>query len=75
MIAVEPVPASSRVNPRLQRLRGRCRSGFTREEAGTGNTPIPGFLLPSPPPATHCHPQPGSGRTARRLLFRGKSSA
>ncbi|TFF53992.1 hypothetical protein E4195_05855 [Pseudomonas putida] len=36
-----PVPASSRVNPLLQvrhRVRMRCshcRSGFTREEAGT----------------------------------------
>ncbi|RNF83503.1 hypothetical protein EFK07_23335 [Pseudomonas putida] len=36
------VPASSRVNPLLQGLRrfqaqcSTCRSGFTREEAGTG---------------------------------------
>ncbi|AUZ60471.1 hypothetical protein PRJ_3886 [Pseudomonas sp. XWY-1] len=29
-----PVPASSRVNPLLQSDINRCRSGFTREEAG-----------------------------------------
>ncbi len=32
-----PVPASSRVNPLLQDTDNPGRSGFTREEAGTGN--------------------------------------
>ncbi len=32
-----PVPASSRVNPLLQDIDNPGRSGFTREEAGTGN--------------------------------------
>ncbi|AJG13007.1 hypothetical protein RK21_01499 [Pseudomonas plecoglossicida] len=41
------VPASSRVNPlpqvphRVHGLRHTCGSGFTREEAGTGNGSIP----------------------------------
>ncbi|AZL72957.1 hypothetical protein EI693_07530 [Pseudomonas oryziphila] len=57
------MPASSRVNPLPQLLlcdrnrRWPCGSGFTREEAGTGqldalHEPSPsGSVLPSPPQA------------------------
>ena len=36
------VPASSRVNPLLHGNATRCRSGFTREEARTGNAKTSG---------------------------------
>ncbi|PBJ94308.1 hypothetical protein CMV24_16600 [Pseudomonas plecoglossicida] len=57
------VPASSRVNPlpqvphRVHGLRHTCGSGFTREEAGTGNGSIP-----QKKPAHAGHRAHGSGR-------------
>ncbi|PLU88311.1 hypothetical protein EFK07_23860 [Pseudomonas putida] len=69
------MPASSRVNPlpqvlhRIQAMRGTCGSGFTREEARTGNrafravSGLPAswsrpMYCPSAPPG---HATPGSG--------------
>ncbi|OUS86601.1 hypothetical protein CBP05_02995 [Pseudomonas putida] len=36
------MPASSRVNPLLHGTHCPCRSGFTREEGGTGRAKPPG---------------------------------
>ncbi|AYN09585.1 hypothetical protein CHN49_06910 [Pseudomonas putida] len=52
-----PVPASSRVNPLLQGSH-RGRSGFTREEAGTGN-PNQEIFNASQAPPPDCPSRPG----------------